>query len=585
MKKNNNSRKGNRFFSLKFCFLFLIFLFLFVIPINAENFGYGDAGQGFGYNSVVASSSTGGNTTIFNNNTYINQTTNITNNITNNITQQAPNYSILSFKANITDFPTLLSQFINDLGIGNWTLDKSSYFTKSDIYGLNFYNSSNFNISSFYNSSNPLNFINTSNSLFSYFTNSTFYLNSNPLNFINTSNSLFNYFTNSTFALRSDLYSYIYNGTLCQSNGTGCPASTGLTNGSSAWLNSLAIGTTNFNLFDASNPAILSINSSNSKEGINLEGNINDFFEANIANINMGNASQACWTSTTNAENLTFNFISMCANNGNFSNQTSYNVGFGNDTSLMGLGLGDMYIDQAQPNKDLYFMNGGTNASNLSQIFMMVNGSNNNFVGINTTNPQNTLNVVGDINGTGNLFVGNTLTNFFTINSTAKSFKIGDTGFATTFPTIILNGSSLTGGQALVINLTGANSLSESALTTSVTPDGANSARLFGNFWAGNRTSSFRGVGSYISTFNLNNTGITSQSLVITAANASITAIQFGTLINLTSSGAVALPPFTGAGVAVCSNSTNPTFAGTMMKNTTGVYGCPVAGGNWLKLF
>ena len=41
------------------------------------------------------------------------------------------NNQITSKWANITDAPTILSFFTNDLGIGNWTLDKVNYYTST----------------------------------------------------------------------------------------------------------------------------------------------------------------------------------------------------------------------------------------------------------------------------------------------------------------------------------------------------------------------------------------------------------------------------------------------------------------------
>lgn len=90
--------------------------------------------------------------TNFINNSYYNQTfINIT----------ATDYSILSYWINITDAPTTLSFFNNDLNIGNWTLDKPSYLTATQILGFGYYNITSFDINNYYLKSNPFGFYNS----------------------------------------------------------------------------------------------------------------------------------------------------------------------------------------------------------------------------------------------------------------------------------------------------------------------------------------------------------------------------------------------------------------------------------------
>jgi len=43
----------------------------------------------------------------------------------------------------LINVPTKLSDFIDDLGAGNWTADKTNYYTITDIDGFNYYNGTN----------------------------------------------------------------------------------------------------------------------------------------------------------------------------------------------------------------------------------------------------------------------------------------------------------------------------------------------------------------------------------------------------------------------------------------------------------
>ena len=48
-----------------------------------------------------------------------------------------------------------LTNFTNNLNIGNWTLDKPNYYNKTNIDSFSYYNLSNFNINDYYLNSNP----------------------------------------------------------------------------------------------------------------------------------------------------------------------------------------------------------------------------------------------------------------------------------------------------------------------------------------------------------------------------------------------------------------------------------------------
>lgn len=405
----DNQKKGNGFFSLKFCFLFLMFLFLFVIPINAETFGYGDSGKKFGYDTNLPSTG-GGNTTINQNITNIYQ--NVTQNITNNITTQAANYSILSFKANITDFPVNLSQFFNDLNLGllyysisnplhfiNTSDSIFNYFTNGTFLtqGLadtlyypkynniaNYYNSSNFNITSFYNSSNPSNFYNSSN-----FNISTFYNSSNPFNFWNDSK--------------------IYNGTICLLNGTGCPASSGITNGSSAWLQNLSVAgdflVDNGLIFANSTSNFVGIGTTSPKTTLSILPNNLSLFNTPFL---FSGASNNNWSNISDIE-LGFNSYQN-ATDFSFISNGSYSAWY------QEFRIGNGTVTDDNNFWSLNFLSENRTA-NITPLY--VNGLGR--VGINTTTPQNTLNVIGDINTTGKISADSTAQRNFTLSQLSSS--------------------------------------------------------------------------------------------------------------------------------------------------------------------
>lgn len=155
----------------------------------------------------------------------------------------------------------------------------------------------------------------------------------------------------------------------------------------------VGIGTTTF---DSAQPAKLSIevpSGDTTEEAISVYGNVNDFLEGNIKNVNTGANAQSCWTSTANSGSLTNGFISMCANNSNFWNPQTYNVGGAGDTSIMGLAAGDFYVGNAQANKNLYLFAGGTGTSTPDYRRVSILGSNGN-VGIGTSTPWAKLSIL-----------------------------------------------------------------------------------------------------------------------------------------------------------------------------------------------
>ena len=153
----------------------------------------------------------------------------------------ASNYSILSYVANITDFPTLISNFTNDNTYWNDTFATfnktyadtiyyainnpsgfynstdfsiSNYFTKTEVIDFGFYNSTDFSISDYYTQT-EVNAINTSMNNYVVYTNGTMksYVDSQDLLF-NTSNNNYITYTNETIAAFVSSEDTRFNGTM-----------------------------------------------------------------------------------------------------------------------------------------------------------------------------------------------------------------------------------------------------------------------------------------------------------------------------------------------------------------------------------
>jgi hypothetical protein len=154
------------------------------------------------------------------------------------------------------------------------------------------------------------------------------------------------------------------------------------------------IGTTTLQSIDPNHPAkfLIDIGNSNTEEGLEVIGSVNDFLESNVKNTSTGANAQACSTVTSNGGSNTTNFLSICANNTNFYNPQTYNVGGANDNSLMSLSSGGLYITQGTAGQKLFFLNGGVSTS--TNIAMTISGTN---VGIGTTSPSQALSLVGAI--------------------------------------------------------------------------------------------------------------------------------------------------------------------------------------------
>lgn len=204
----------------------------------------------------------------------------------------------------------------------------------------------------------------------------------------------------------------------------------------------IAFGTTTTTSIDPSHPASLLIdsntNNANTEEGIDAIGNVNDFYQINAKNLSTGTNAQACSTATTNIGNNTTGFVSICANNHNFWNPQTFNVGGPGDTSIMGLSTGDFYLDQGTVGKKTYFLNGGTSTStNVVETFS------GNSVGIGSTSPFSEFSISTTTQSSG-------LTKLLTVASTTGSelFSIlgnGRIGIASSTPNYLLSlGNAIT---------------------------------------------------------------------------------------------------------------------------------------------
>ena len=153
----------------------------------------------------------------------------------------------------------------------------------------------------------------------------------------------------------------------------------------------LAIGS---NTFDATNPEKLKVDagSSGSFNVISGYGNINNYLQLNIRNINSGISASSDIVATNNNGNESYGYIDMGINSTGYT-QAAYNITAANDAYLYcvgqssGLG-GNLSIGTATASTAIKFHAGGTTSSDEK---MRINSS--GYVGINTTNPGNRLEV------------------------------------------------------------------------------------------------------------------------------------------------------------------------------------------------
>lgn len=206
------------------------------------------------------------------------------------------------------------------------------------------------------------------------------------------------------------------------------------------------VGTTTNTNISAANPAkfVIDAGTGTSEEGLNVIGNVNDFFETNVKNLNSGTAAQACSTATANNGNATTGFVAICANNANFWNPQAYNVGGPGDTSIMGLATGDLFIAQGTAGKKTYFLNGGT--STTTNLTMVFDGTN---VGVGTSSPYATLSINAAAQTIPYFAIGSSTSEVFKINpptgaSVGPVMSVGSTSPFSEVSIHAMNGNTLT---------------------------------------------------------------------------------------------------------------------------------------------
>jgi hypothetical protein len=155
------------------------------------------------------------------------------------------------------------------------------------------------------------------------------------------------------------------------------------------YIDSVGHAGINTTTFDAVNPEMLKINSgsSTSENAIGAYGAINDFYQMNIQNTSAGTNAQAGYSATANNGTNITSFVWMGINNTNFNNPTTYNIGSGNDASLLGSG-NDLYIANGNQSKSIIFST-GTNATPFFNERMRI--LNNGNVGIGVATPSHPL--------------------------------------------------------------------------------------------------------------------------------------------------------------------------------------------------
>ncbi|MFI0491750.1 MAG: hypothetical protein ACH345_09650, partial [Flavobacterium sp.] len=124
---------------------------------------------------------------------------------------------------------------------------------------------------------------------------------------------------------------------------------------------------------------------------VNATGNINDFLQYNVQNLNTSSHAQSGYSATADNGSATTGFAWIGINNSTFSYPTAYNIGGANDVSYVGSGQ-DMYIANANNTKSIIFSTGKSSSPYFNERMRLTNAGK---LGIDTSSPSSTLDVNG----------------------------------------------------------------------------------------------------------------------------------------------------------------------------------------------
>lgn len=131
---------------------------------------------------------------------------------------------------------------------------------------------------------------------------------------------------------------------------------------------------------DPNNPDILYVNG-DGVETFNLisaRGNLDDFVQVNVQNYSIGGNASSDIVATKDDGTDSFGYVNMGINGSQYSNSSF--VGAASDAYVYSLTNGNLYIGNAEPNREVIIFNGGLDAISNSKIWIHDQGT----IGINT---------------------------------------------------------------------------------------------------------------------------------------------------------------------------------------------------------
>jgi hypothetical protein len=194
--------------------------------------------------------------------------------------------------------------------------------------------------------------------------------------------------------------------------------------------------------------------STSSYNVISGKGNLNNYLQLNIQNVNAGTTASSDVVATANNGNENSNYIDMGINSSNFSGP----IGDANDAYLYSTG-NDLHIGNASANQPIQFFAGGTD-TNANRKFQLSANGQHNMTG--SLEMSGSLNVNFNVTAS-NLKVTNTLTAQTLVVQTVSSSVIYSSG-SNTFGNNLSNNQIFTGSVAITgsLNLKGNQSLTGS---------------------------------------------------------------------------------------------------------------------------